>query len=330
VTVPVVRVVDPAHPAGAALDEAARRIRTGGLVAFPTETVYGLGANALDPDAVARIYVAKGRPATNPLICHVLDAADARHQLAAHWPPAATALADAFWPGPLTLVLPARQHVPSIITAGTATVAVRVPSHPVARALLEAADRPIAAPSANRSMAISPTSAAHVLASLGDAAELVLDGGSASVGIESTVVDLTGSEAVLLRPGSIGIAALEAVIGPIRLAGAVDDPTLAARSPGRAVRHYAPATPLRLVERLDATVPGPIGVISRIGQLDAPPAAAIVRELPADPAGYARHLYATLHELDAAGCREIQLLLPPQTPDWAAIHDRIGRAAAPA
>lgn len=326
-TAPVVLRVDPAAPSGPAIQEAARRLRAGGLVAFPTETVYGLGANALDPEAVARIYAAKGRPSDNPLICHLPDTATARHTLAAEWPPAAAALAEAFWPGPLTLVLPARAHLPSIVTAGTGRVAIRVPSHPVAQALLAAAGRPIAAPSANRSTALSPTEASHVLTSLGARAECVLDGGPSEVGIESTIVDLTGPRPVLLRPGSISAAALEAVVGPLAVAEAVDATGSAARSPGRQARHYAPTTPLRLVARFEPAVEELRGALTRTGTVPEPPDGMLVRALPADAAGFARRLYAALHELDAAGCVEIQVLTVPDSPEWLAVRDRLGRAA---
>lgn len=335
-TGPVRRTVDPAAPDAAVIDEAARRLRAGGLVAFPTETVYGLGANALDPDAVARVYAAKGRPSTNPLICHVTESALARHWLAAVWPPAAEALAAAFWPGPLTLVLPARLHLPAIVTAGTGTVAVRAPAHPVAQALLKAADRPIAAPSANRSTTISPTLADHVIASLGAAAEYVLDGGPTAVGIESTVVDLTGALPAVLRLGAVGRAALEAVVGPVALPVLTDAKGLASRAPGRQARHYAPATPALLLARgTRLPPPGPAagrGIIGRATDL-----AALATDpsdrlwpLPDDPSGFGRLLYATLHEADAAGARALYLVAPPATEDWAAIADRLARATHPA
>lgn len=335
-TAPVRRTVDPAAPDAAVIDEAARRLRAGGLVAFPTETVYGLGANALDPEAVARVYAAKGRPSTNPLICHVTEAAVARHWLAAVWPPAAEALTAAFWPGPLTLVLPARLHLPAIVTAGTGTVAVRAPAHPVARALLAAADRPIAAPSANRSTTISPTRAEHVIASLGAAAEYVLDGGPTDVGIESTVVDLTGALPAVLRLGAVSRAALEAVVGPVALPSLTDAEGNAALSPGRQARHYAPATTALLLPR-GAPLPAPgdargRGIIGRAADLAGLAIASGDRRwpLPDDPADYARLLYATLHEADAAGAGTLYLVAPPATEEWAAIADRLARATHPA
>ncbi|HEX5520066.1 MAG TPA: L-threonylcarbamoyladenylate synthase, partial [Longimicrobiaceae bacterium] len=206
--------VDPSAPAAAALARAAAVLRRGGLVAFPTETVYGLGANALDADAVRRIFAAKGRPSYNPLIAHVAGAAAAR-ELVTAWPDAAEQLAAAFWPGPLTLVLPKRAIVPDVVTAGLDTVAVRVPAHPVAHALLAAAGLPVAAPSANRFTQLSPTTAAHVERALGDRVDLILDGGPTTVGIESTVIDLSGERPVLLRPGSIALDALERIVGPL-------------------------------------------------------------------------------------------------------------------
>ncbi|HEY0970121.1 MAG TPA: L-threonylcarbamoyladenylate synthase, partial [Gemmatimonadales bacterium] len=210
---PTIRV-DPVSPGPQVLAHAASVLRRGGLVAFPTETVYGLGANALDSDAVARIYAAKGRPSFNPLIVHVADATAAR-TLATAWPEAAERLAAAFWPGPLTMVLPKQPRVTDLVTAGLPSVALRVPAHPVALALLRAAGIPIAAPSANRYTELSPTSAAHVERGLGDRVELILDAGPTRVGIESTVVDLTGERPVMLRPGIISADALAAVVGPL-------------------------------------------------------------------------------------------------------------------
>ena len=206
--------VDPRSPDPAIVARAAGVLRDGGLVAFPTETVYGLGANALDPNAVERIYSAEGRPAYNPLIVHIADASDAP-LIAAEWPERAEMLARAFWPGPLTIVLPKKPNVPDGVTAGLPSVAIRVPAHPVARALLAAARIPVAAPSANRSMMLSPTTAAHVAKSLGDSVDLILDGGPTNVGIESTVIDLTTPTPTLLRPGMISAEAIGRIIGPI-------------------------------------------------------------------------------------------------------------------
>ena len=243
--------MDAGHPGPQLLAHAASVIRRGGLVAFPTETVYGLGANALDAAAVARIFAAKGRPSFNPLIVHVPAVAQAQ-ELVTDWPEVAEQLARAFWPGPLTLVLGKRDVVPDIVTAGLANVAVRVPSHPIALALLRAARRPIAAPSANRYTRLSPTTAAHVAASLGDAVDLVIDGGPTTVGIESTVVDVTGPVPRLLRPGMLGLDALRAVVGEVAppvAAPAVDDEA-PRPSPGMTARHYAPHASDSLGDRL--------------------------------------------------------------------------------
>jgi L-threonylcarbamoyladenylate synthase len=199
-----------------ALERAAALIRGGGLVAFPTETVYGLGANAFDAAAVARIFTAKGRPRQSPLIVHV-DSIEMARTLVLEWPDTADRLARRYWPGPLTLVLPKRPSIPDIVTAGLATVGLRVPSHPLALALIRAAGVPIAAPSANPFTGLSPTTAEHVRQSLGDAVDLVLDGGPAMVGIESTVLSLAGAEPLLLRPGVIPLPEIESLIGPVRI-----------------------------------------------------------------------------------------------------------------
>lgn len=329
-TAPLVRRVDPAAPDPAVIAEAARRLRAGGLVAFPTETVYGLGANALDPDAVGRIFAAKGRPPTNPVIVHVPGEAEAR-QVVADWPAAAAALARRFWPGPLTLVLPRGAHVPRSVTAGLDQVAVRAPRHPVALALLRTAGLPVAAPSANRSTRLSPTTAAHVVAALGDRVDLVLDGGPTDVGIESTVLDLTGEVPRILRPGVVTASEIAAVLGvPVRVAdGAVADDAARA-SPGMMALHYAPRAQVvlaagaevpRVVERLRAAG-------HRVGALvhaaDAG-GAARKRRLPADPTGYARALYAALHDLDA-DCDAIVVEAVPDGEAWSGVRDRLARA----
>ncbi len=324
--------INPAAPAADVLHRAAAVIRAGGLVAFPTETVYGLGAHALDPAAVARLYAAKGRPAYNPLIVHLADAAGARALVAA-WPDAAERLARAFWPGPLTLVLPRRDVVPAAITAGLPSVAVRVPAHPVALALLREAGVPIAAPSANRFTELSPTTAAHVAASLGDGVDLILDGGPTTVGIESTVVDLAGPRPRILRPGMISSAQIADVVG------AVDDAPVAVAdgeprsSPGMVERHYAPRA--RLVPFDDATRAAALAVAgraaaggARVGAIAfAPLPVADPVVLPRDAAGYAARLYAALHELDDRGCRLVLVERVPEGPAWAGVHDRLERAA---
>lgn len=322
--------IDPAEPNATILEEAAELLRAGRLVAFPTETVYGLGANALDSAAVDRIYRAKGRPSYNPLIVHVADASLV-HDVAAEWPLEAAALAAHFWPGPLTVVVPKRSKVPDGVTAGLGTVALRVPSHPIAHALLVAAQLPIAAPSANKSMQVSPTTAAHVAKSLGDAVDLILDGGPTTVGIESTVVDLSGETPVLLRPGLISIPQLAAVIGPVTIAGHSSGEA-GRRSPGMLDKHYAPQALLQLVEahEVSATIRRAHDDGKRVGAIvvggDA--ADADVRaQLPADAAGYAARLYGTLYALDDAGCDVIVVERVPDTPEWLGVADRLRRAA---
>jgi L-threonylcarbamoyladenylate synthase len=288
------------------LERAAKLIRAGRLVAFPTETVYGLGANALDAEAVARIFDAKGRPHSSPLIVHV-DSIAMAQTLAAEWPAAADALARRYWPGPLTLVLPKREMVPDIVTAGLPTVALRVPAHPIALELIRTAGAPIAAPSANRFTELSPTAASHVPEGLAD---LTLDGGPCAVGIESTVVSLADGP-VLLRPGTIPATELEEVIGAIRIAGSADIGA-AHPSPGMHERHYRPRTPLYL----DREPAEGRGIRLRLGH-----------ELPADPRTYAALIYGSLHQLDALGLDWISVELPPDTAEWAGVRDRLMRAA---
>jgi L-threonylcarbamoyladenylate synthase len=279
------------------------------LVAFPTETVYGLGANALDAAAIDKIYAAKGRPPSSPLIVHVSSVEMAR-ALVREWPESAEKLARAFWPGPLTLVLPKQPHVPDRLTAGLDTVGVRMPAHPIALDLIREAGVPIAAPSANPFTELSPTTAQHVRDALGDRVALVLDGGQTTVGIESTVLSLAGSDAVLLRPGMVTKADIEGVIGSVRtLASDLSD---AHPSPGLHRRHYSPKTPLILVE------PGRLPSSGR----------GICLKMPDDPRAYAAVLYARLHAADAEGWDWIAIQHPPQGEEWAAIRDRLERAAA--
>ena len=309
--------------------QAADVLRRGGLVAFPTETVYGLGANALDAAAVRRIFEVKQRPATSPLIVHAASESMAR-DYAAHWPAAAHDLARRFWPGPLTLVVPKRPIIPDIVTAGLGTVGLRVPAHPVALALIRAAGVPVAAPSANRFTQLSPTSAEHVRAGLGDAVDLILDGGSTPVGIESTVLSLAGAGPALLRPGMISREEIEAVIGDVAdapPAGAqtfLDDAGAdqAHPSPGMHRKHYSPRTPLLLIAPGERPVGGRGVVVSHRSH-----ARGIVR-LSADPRRYAAALYATLHELDGQGYDWIAVESVPELDAWAGIRDRLTRAAA--
>lgn len=331
------RLVTPNAPEPSIIAEAAAHLRAGRLVAFPTETVYGLGANAMDPAAVARIYEAKGRPAYNPLIVHLASAADV-HAVAADWPPAAARLADAFWPGPLTIVVQRHPDVPDAVTAGLGFVAVRVPSHPVARALIAAARVPVAAPSANRSTELSPTRASHVERSLGDRVAMILDGGPTTVGIESTVVDVSGGRPVLLRPGTVTRAALESVIGPVDLPGAQPGAGEARSSPGQMERHYAPRARVLLFDAADAAdVAAALGAArqsgARTGMLTWQGAESLAADvaderiaLPSDPAAYARGLYAALHELDDRGCSVVAVARPPAGDEWTGVRDRLARA----
>ena len=278
-------------------------------MAFPTETVYGLGANALDPGAVEKIYAAKSRPPSSPLIVHV-DSIEMARSLVRQWPEQAEKLARRFWPGPLTLVLPKQPSVPNRVTAGLDTVGIRMPANPIALKLIHEAGLPLAAPSANRFGQLSPTTAQHVRDALGGQVALVLDGGRTTIGIESTVLSLAGPEAILLRPGMLSQAEIEAVIGPVGVEpSALGD---AHPSPGMHPRHYSPRTPLVLVEggRLPASGRG------------------ILLEMPADPRQFAAVLYERLHQADTEGWDWIAIERPPRDPAWAAIVDRLERAAA--
>ncbi|HXH26058.1 MAG TPA: L-threonylcarbamoyladenylate synthase [Vicinamibacterales bacterium] len=340
--------VDPDHPDAAAVARAAERLKAGGLVAFPTETVYGLGAHALDRDAVRRLFAAKGRPATDPLIVHVGGLDDAG-VLVAGMPAAAQRLASRFWPGPLTLVLRRSPVVPDEVTAGLATVAVRAPSHPVARALLDAAGIPIAAPSANLFSRPSPTRAEHVLQDLDGRIDIVVDGGPTPVGVESTVLDLTGPEPIVLRPGAVTPEMLRAVLPGVRVRSAAARQGVAAPSPGLLERHYAPRAPLTLYEgdadrvlarlagdaRAEATGGRRVGLIlADDDRLHAalhhlPPHIDVVTVGPAaNLAAVASRLYAALRELDAAG---VDMILargfPADTGLGLALQDRLRRAA---
>jgi len=301
------------------IKEAAALIRQGRLVAFPTETVYGLGANALDPVAVERIYRAKRRPAASPLIVHVASPEQAR-ELVSEWPPEAGLLTDRFWPGPLTLVLPKQPSIPDIVTAGLATVGVRMPAHEVALELIREAGVPIAAPSANPFAALSPTEAEHVSRGLREAVDYILDAGSAEVGIESTVLSLAGGRRVLLRPGMVTQAEIEELIGPVESVGVVRD---VHRSPGLHEKHYSPATPLILVEK---------GILPAEGRgaylwIRFPAEAARRIEMPDRPKDYAGKLYSVLHEVDRQGWDWIAVEIPPGDGGWAGILDRLRRAA---
>jgi L-threonylcarbamoyladenylate synthase len=322
--------------------QAAEILRRGGLVAFPTETVYGIGANALDAEAAQGIFNAKGRPARNPLIVHIANS-DAAEKIAEHWPDEARKLAERFWPGPLTLVVPKKACVPGTVTAGGPTVALRVPAHPVAQALLHAVDFPIAAPSANRSSHLSPTEAMHVLRDLSGIIPLVIDGGPTTRGLESTVIDLSVPTPRLLRPGMIGAEAIEEVLH--RKLERVNKPKPVNEgpllSPGMIEKHYSPYSPLELtdsnesgrhrVEELVRSAGQRVGWLP-LGNRDAfaPSTKVIVMPLPLDPVVYAQRFYATLHALDVLQPTRIIATLPPDEPSWLAIRDRLLRASSTA
>jgi L-threonylcarbamoyladenylate synthase len=309
------------------IDRAATLLRKGGVVAFPTETVYGLGANAFDPSAVARIFEIKGRPAFDPLIVHVLDGA-MLERVAAEIPPPARALAEGFWPGPLTLVLPKRPNVPDLVTAGLPSVGIRMPAHPIARALLERTGTPLAAPSANPFGRLSPTRAEHVQRGLGNRVDLILDGGPSAVGLESTIVGFEPGPQ-LLRRGAIPAEELEAVVGPLGVRD--DDPAGAPVAPGRLPRHYAPHTPIRVTSFADVPVSERVAA-GALAFREAPAGYRAVRVL--SPAGNLNEaagcFFESLHELDAAGVTRIDA---EPLPDWglgAAMMERLRRATSSA
>jgi L-threonylcarbamoyladenylate synthase len=318
-----VLTVDPDAPDPSALDQAARVLAGGGLVAFATETVYGLGAIATEATAVARIFAAKGRPAMNPLIVHVADIGQAR-ECVADWPADAEVLASRFWPGPLTLVLPRSSRIPDIVTAGKPTVGVRCPAGAVARGIIARCGYPIAAPSANRSNRLSPTRAEHVAADLAGRIELIIDSGPTTVGLESTVLDLTSDPPRMLRPGPIAASALEDALGgrPIARPDAgtsADQPT----SPGQLAVHYSPRTPAFRVDSLD-----------ELGDAPDLAGATVVTFGPGapgleSPEVAARNLYSVLHDCDGRGAPAIVVVMPPDRPEWLAIRDRLLRATRP-
>ncbi len=279
------------------LNRASKLIRSGGLVAFPTETVYGLGANALDEEAIARVYAAKNRPLASPLIVHVADESMAR-SVTAQWPDLAHTLAERFWPGPLTLVLKKADVIPGLVTAGLDTVGVRVPSHPIALELIRRAGVPIAAPSANTFTQLSPTTAEHVQDDLGNEIELILDGGPTEIGIESTVVSLWRDPPMILRPGMISQTDLEHATG-VRWERETDVPHIL-ESPGMHPRHYAPKTRFLLIE----------------GGAPMPDGRGKVIEMPSEPKAFAAQLYRKLHEADHESWDWIAIVKPPNTPDW--------------
>ncbi len=313
-------------PTDESIARAAAILKAGDVVAFPTETVYGLGADASNPDAVRKIFKLKGRPADHPVIVHILGAGHI-DQYARDIPDVARALAQRFWPGPLTLVLRRAAGVPDVVTGGQDTVGLRAPSHPVARTLLEAFGGGIAAPSANKFGRISPTLAAHVAADFGNQAPLILDGEAATIGIESTIIDLSGDSPRLLRPGAITAAQLEETLGvPLGKADA-DAP----RASGTLPKHYAPKAAVRLVNRVEMIEALSSNRGRRVAvlalEVNVPRLAQnLVRVVPAVAAQYAHELYANLRALDATGADLILVEQPPRTAAWAAVNDRLARA----
>ena len=328
----------PTHTPGlfrTALERAAALLRAGEVVALPTETVYGLAASALDAEAVARIFAVKGRPAHNPIIVHVASLEMAK-RCVAHWPALAGRLAKAFWPGPLTLVLPRAKEIPGIITAGGPTVGVRWPSHPLIQAVIRECGFPLAAPSANLSNRVSPTQAEHVRKQLGDRIRLIVDGGQAQVGIESTVLDISGEPPRVLRPGMIHEQALLAVTGELAVGSSASAGVL--RSPGLLRRHYSPKARLVVWSWQDEEELGvrsaECGVrrerVHVIAHTRVPSGAGYgrVAVIAHDAAAFARAIYAELHESDEAGAELIVVEAPPEGPEWRAIADRLRRASA--
>ncbi len=320
-----------------AVRRAADLLRSGQVVALPTETVYGLAANALDARAVAQLYEVKGRPAHNPIIVHVASVAMARRCVTT-WPVAATNLARAFWPGPLTLVLPRTREIPDIVTAGGPTVGVRWPSHPFIQAVIRTCKFPLAAPSANLASRLSPTTAVHVRDQLGDRIPLIVDGGPTPVGIESTVLDLTGTPPRVLRPGMIHEESLAAVLGEAPGPEWRERGKGSLRSPGLLAKHYAPKARLLVLNWRDEADlqsqlltchPSPVTrhVIAHT-HIPAGVGFAGVSVLPRDATAFARALYAELHRCDQAGAECIVVEAPPAGPEWRAIADRLHRAAA--
>ena len=309
-------------------------LRRGGLVAFPTETVYGLGADATNGEAVARIFAAKGRPATNPLIVHVADLETAK-RYAATWTDAMQTMGAVWWPGPLTLVVPKTPDIVDAATAGRPTVALRVPDHPLALELLRQFGGPVAAPSANKSTHPSPTTAQHVRDELGDLVDVILDGGPCTVGIESTVLDLSGEKPVILRPGGVPRRKVEAILGPVEVFGGSVDPSEPAESPGQHERHYAPRTPAVRFETSQRglihpeTPDGKPNGIMVVGGTDEGRKFGPIVAMSRVPEVYATNFYATLRELDDMGLAQIFIEMPPDRPAWEAVRDRIRRATRP-
>ncbi len=330
---PRVVVVDPSKPDASAIADAAAVLARGGLVAFPTETVYGLGARGLHAAEVACIFAAKERPSGHPLILHV-DGEPMARSLASVWSSAASRLVAELWPGPLTLVVPRALVVPNEVTGGLSTVGLRAPVHPVARALIVAVGEPLAAPSANAHMHVSPTAAEHVVRSLGDRVDLVLDGGPCAYGIESTVLSLADDPPRVLRPGAVSLERLRAVDPRIVYERETIEGDAARAAPGMAAKHYAPRARVVLAERgpsgVAAAVLGCAGGLAALVSSAAADAAAgcsRVIVLPDEPDEYARRLFAALHEADASGVETVIVERVPDEPAWWAVADRLRRAA---
>ncbi len=319
----------------AAVQRAAELLRAGEVVALPTETVYGLAANALDARAVERIFEIKARPAHNPIIVHVASI-DMAKRCVAHWSDLAGRLAKAFWPGPLTLVLPRTKEIPGVVTAGGPTVGVRWPSHPFIQAVIRECGFPLAAPSANPSNRLSPTNAEHVRKALGDKIRLIVDGGQSQVGLESTVLDISGSSPRLLRPGMIHEQALLAVTGKL-VVGASASPEVL-KSPGLLKKHYSPKAKLVVwswrdeaeLEMRSAECGVRSSKVHVVAHTRIPAGAGFgrVSVIPHDVTAFARAIYAELHQCDEAGAELIVVEAPPDAPEWRAIADRLRRAAA--
>jgi len=312
------------------IEHAARILREGGLVAFPTETVYGLGADASNPAAMRKLFAAKGRPADHPVIVHVANTSDLKHWTA-EVPRGAWVLAERFWPGPLTMVFKRANQVSDLVTGGQDTVGLRVPSHPLAQRLLRAFGGGIAAPSANRFGHVSPTTAQHVRDEFGDTVDLVIDGGPCDVGIESTIVDMSHGKPAVLRPGRITAQQIaDALSVPPLPDSAIGRP----RVSGSLNSHYAPRLPLTILQQeeiedyLRARASTPVAVLSRRGR-PADSKAVLWQVAPETADAYARLLYDTLRRLDVSGCRMILVEALPELPEWAAVRDRVGRAATP-
>jgi L-threonylcarbamoyladenylate synthase len=321
------------------IERAAAILSRGGLVAFATETVYGLGADATNGAAVERIFLAKGRPRGNPLIVHVPDAPAAR-RYAADWPAAAEKLAARFWPGPLTIVVTAAPSIAPAVMAGLATVGLRAPDHPVAQALLRRFDGPIAAPSANRSSRISPTTAEHVRRELGTRVDLILDGGPCRIGIESTVISVAGEQPTILRPGHVDRLSIESIIGPVRDGASVVETSQVSASPGQHAIHYAPLSPCVRFEADERSMvtarlaagreTGAAMMVMSSDLVAAARGAGVGAHVMATNAGeYAKDMYAVLRTADESRPVRIWIEMPPDEPAWQAVRDRLRRASGP-